>query len=339
MPERIIRLMEVCGTHTMAIAKSGLRSLLPKNVKLLSGPGCPVCVTPPEAVDLAVKLAMQPGFTICTYGDMLRVPGTVRGTGLLAARGQGASVEMVFSPMDALEKAVQHPEREVVFLGVGFETTAPGTLAAIRAARERKIPNFSVLMLLKRTPPAIRALLADSSNLIDGFICPGHVAVITGSQAFRFLPEEYGKPAVVSGFEPAEIWLSVKELLRQVQEQKPRLVNNYPAVVRAEGNRLAQELMQEMTHPADSLWRGLGRIPDSGFALQDEYAAYDACARFGLSLPDQSAPTACRCGEVLCGKMPPRECPFFGTACTPEDPLGPCMVSGEGSCAAEYKYG
>ena len=334
----MIRLMEICGTHTHAIARAGLKQLLPEGVKLLSGPGCPVCVTPPEAIDALVSLARRPHLTVCTYGDMLRVPGTSPELSLLKEKARGAHVEMVFSPMDALAMAERDPGQEYVFAGVGFETTAPGTLAAVKAARDKNVSNFSVFMLLRRIEPAVRALLADPESRIDGFLCPGHVAVIIGEKGFRFLPEEYRLPAVISGFEPADIWLSVKELLRQIREKDPRLVNTYTRAVSPEGNPLALALMEEMTRPDGALLRGLGYIEGSAYALNGEYAAWDAAIKFGISLPRQTAPTACRCGEVICGKIEPAGCPFFGKVCTPDAPLGPCMVSSEGSCAAAWTY-
>ena len=335
---RPIRLMEICGTHTHAIARAGIRQLLPDGVKLLSGPGCPVCVTPPEAIDALVLLSRLPNVTVCTYGDMLRVPGTSPDVSLLKERGKGARVEMVFSPMDALALAKTDPDRRIVFAGVGFETTAPGTLAAVRAAKEQNVSNFSVFLLLRRIEPAVRALLADPASQIDGFLCPGHVAVIVGEEGFRFLPEEYHLPAVISGFEAADIFLSVKELIRQVREQDPRLVNTYTRAVSREGNLLARQLMEEMAEPCGALWRGLGIIENSAFALKADYKDFDAAERFGIRLPESSAPTACRCGDVICGKIEPAGCPFFGKVCTPEAPLGPCMVSSEGSCAAAYAY-
>ncbi len=337
-PERPMHLMEICGTHTVSIARSGIRQLLPPDVKLISGPGCPVCVTPPEAVDQIVSLSLRPDLTVCTYGDMLRVPGSRPDISLLKAKARGARIEMVFSPMDAVRIAETHPGREIVFIGVGFETTAPGTLAAVRSAAEKDLKNFSVYLLLKRTPPAVRALLKDPAAQIDGFLCPGHVAVVIGEAGFRFLPEEYRLPAVISGFEPADIWLSLKELQRQVRENDPRLVNTYSRVVRPEGNELALRLIEEMTCCGDALWRGLGIIPDSAMRLKDSWKHFDASERFGFHPPVRLAPTACRCGEILCGKLEPAGCPFFGKACTPEQPLGPCMVSAEGSCAAAYTY-
>ena len=333
-----IRLMEVCGTHTMAIARSGIKQLLPEGVSLLSGPGCPVCVTPPEAIDVFLSLAMQPEVIITSYGDMLRVPGSVRGTSLLRCREMGADVRLVYSPMDALDIAAGNPRKEVVFLGVGFETTAPGTAAAVRCAKERGLANFSVFSLLRQVEPALRALIAAPDFSVNGFLCPGHVAVITGEEGFRFLPEEYRLPAVISGFEPEDIFRSLELLITQIREKKPRLENMYTSLVSPEGNRLAQQMIREVLTPGDALWRGLGFIPGSSLELRKEYADCDAVRRFSLTLPRSSAPSACRCGDVICGRLAPKDCPLFGRACTPEDPFGPCMVSGEGSCAAAYKY-
>ncbi len=338
MKTRPIQLMEICGTHTVSIARSGLKQLLPPDVRLLSGPGCPVCVTPPEVIDSIVELSRRPGTVICTYGDMLRVPGTRPDISLLKARSEGARAEMVFSPMDAVELAKATPEREFVFLGVGFETTAPGTLAAVREAAALSLSNFSMLMLLKKVEPAVRALLRDPEARIDGFLCPGHVAVITGAEAFRFLPEEYGLPAVIAGFEPEEIRPALEELIREARENDPRLINLYPRAVSAAGNALALRLMEEMTEAEGALWRGLGWIPDSALRLKAPWRAWDAREKYRLPEIRESAVSACRCGDVICGKTAPGECPFFGSACTPDSPLGPCMVSSEGSCGAAYAY-
>lgn len=339
MKENGIRLMEVCGTHTMAIARAGIRQLLPPDVKLLSGPGCPVCVTPPEAVDEAVRLALLPNVSICTYGDMLRVPGTSPEISLLKARGRGASVFMVFSPMDALAMAEKDPGREYVFLGVGFETTAPGTLAAVREAAAKGIANFSVFLLLRLVEPALRSLLADPDIRLNGLLCPGHVAVILGEKGFRFLPEEYHLPAVIGGFEPGELLPAINELIRQARENDPRLVNAYPRLVSRNGNAAAQAIIAEMTEPCGALWRGLGYIGESALQLKEDYAPWDASLKFDIRLPEEAAPTPCRCGDIISGKAAPRDCPFFGRGCTPDEPLGPCMVSSEGSCAAAYTYG
>ena len=338
LPPQRVRLMEVCGTHTMAIARAGLKRLLPEGVELVSGPGCPVCVTPPELMDAALELASRPGVTVASYGDMLRVPGSRRGDDLAHRRARGGSVELVYSPMDAVELAKKHPEREVVFLGVGFETTAPGTAASALAAREQGVKNYSVFTMLHLVEPALRALIGSEGFDVQGFLCPGHVAVITGAEHFRFLPGEYGLPAVVAGFEPEDILLSVYELLRMLADGKPGLVNEYSRAVSPGGNALAQEMLRRAFVPVRASWRGLGEIEASGLAFAPELSDYDAVKKLGIEIGKGAPPTACRCGEVITGRMPPEGCPLFGKMCTPEDPVGPCMVSSEGACAAAYKY-
>lgn len=338
LPKQRVRLMEVCGTHTMAIAKAGLKRLLPEDVELVSGPGCPVCVTPPELMDAALELASRPGVTVASYGDMIRVPGSKRGDDLAHRRASGGSVELVYSPMDAVELAKKHPEREVVFLGVGFETTAPGTAASVIAAREQGVKNYSVFPMFRLVEPALRALIGSEGFDVQGFLCPGHVAVVTGAEHFRFLPEEYGLPAVVAGFEPEDILLSVYELLRMLAEGRPGLVNEYKRAVSAEGNALAQEMLRRAFVPVRASWRGLGEIEASGLEFAEELAGFDAVKKFDIRPGKAQTPTACRCGEVITGRMPPEGCPLFGKICTPEDPVGPCMVSSEGACAAAYKY-
>ena len=334
-----VRIMEVCGTHTMAIAKSGLRQVLPQHIKLVSGPGCPVCVTPAAAMDQVLELSSRPEVTLTTYGDLMRVPGSVRGDDLRRRKALGADVRVVYSPMDALEIAKNEPDRQVVFLGVGFETTAPGTALAVLEAKEQGIENFSLLSLLKRTPPALRALMARDDIAIDALLCPGHVATVLGADAFGFLPEEHDLPAVVAGFETGDLLFAVYALLRQIKEGDPHLENEYTRAVSSEGNKAALTVMEQVLEPRADLWRGLGLIPDSGLALKPEFAFWDAEKRFGLTSVEQDAPTPCRCGDVICGLIEPAQCPLFGTACTPDSPTGPCMVSGEGACAAAYHYG
>ena len=334
-----VRLMEVCGTHTMAIARSGLRQILPENVKLISGPGCPVCVTPAAEIDRMLELSSRPEVTLTTYGDLMRVPGSRRGDDLRRRKALGADVRVVYSPMDALEIAVQEPHRQVVFLGVGFETTAPGTALAVLEAKERGVENFSLLSMLKRTMPALQALMARDDVALDGLICPGHVAVILGADAFTFLPEKHGLSAVVTGFEPGDLVYAVYELLRQKMAGAPELKNEYTRAVSAGGNEAALAVMEQVLEPCGALWRGLGSIPDSGLALRAEFAHWDAARRFDLPPVEKDVPTPCRCGDVICGLIEPAQCPLFGKACTPEEPTGPCMVSGEGACAAAYHYG
>ena len=336
--DRPMTLMEVCGTHTMAIARSGLKTLLPGNIRLLSGPGCPVCVTPAEAIDGVLELAMEKNVIIASYGDMLRVPGSTPGDSLLRRRALGAQVEIVYSPVDAVSLAKENPGREVVFLGVGFETTAPGTAAAVLTAQEENVKNFSVLSMLKTVEPALRTLIATEGFQVDGFLCPGHVGSIIGEVGFRFLPEEYGLPGVIAGFAPEEILLAVYHLAKQITEGSPRLENDYRRAVRPEGNPLAQAMLNRCFVPRRALWRGLGSIDNSGLALKEELAAFDAEKKLGLTAAPAAKPTACRCGDVICGRLSPEACPLFSRRCTPEDPVGPCMVSSEGACAAAYQY-
>ncbi len=333
-----VRLMEVCGTHTMSIAKAGIRQLLPEGAELLSGPGCPVCVTHQGSIDAFLDLSMQKGITIATYGDMIRVPGSRRGDNLARRRALGASVQVVYSPIDAVDYAVKHPEQEVVFLGVGFETTAPGTAAAVLNAKERGVSNFSVYSLLKRVEPALRALYAMEGFHVDGFLCPGHVGTIIGAEGFRFLPEELGIPAVVAGFEAEDILTALVHLLRQTFAGEAKLQNEYRRAVRQEGNKAAVAMIEAVLEPRDSLWRGLGMIPRSGYGFKEEFAAFDAEKKFSIVPGDNDGVPGCKCGEIMKGALHPRQCPLFGKLCTPEDPVGPCMVSSEGACAAAYKY-
>ena len=338
LPPGNVRLMEVCGTHTMAIARAGIKSLLPEGTELLSGPGCPVCVTPAAVIDAVLALSAEPGVILASYGDMLRVPGSRPGDCLQRRRALGAQVETVYSPIDAIEIAKREPAKEIVFLGVGLETTAPGTAAAVLTAREQGVMNFSVWSMLKTVEPALRALLRQENFAVQGFLCPGHVATVIGAEAFRFLPEEYGLPAVVGGFEPEDILHAVYLLLRQLAEEKPRLENAYPRAVSAQGNKLAQRVIAECFEPRRDLWRGLGEIEASGLGWREDFAAWDAEKKFDLHPGRTEGPAGCRCGEVICGRCRPENCPLFGKRCTPEDPVGPCMVSSEGACAAAYKY-
>ena len=334
-----VRLMEVCGTHTMAIARSGLRQILPENIELISGPGCPVCVTPTTQIDQFLHLSSLPGVTLATYGDLMRVPGSVGGDNLHRRKALGADVRVVYSPMDALAIADAEPERQVVFLGVGFETTAPGTALTVLEAKTQNRVNFSVLSMLKCTAPALRTLVEQEDVKIDGFLCPGHVATVLGADAFRFLAEEYGLPGVVAGFENGDLLAALAMLLNQLKESTPKMENEYTRAVSAEGNPAAQAVMEQVLEPCDDLWRGLGPIAQSGLRLREEYADYDAAKRFELCPAGEEPVSACRCGDVICGCIRPQQCPLFGAACTPEDPVGPCMVSGEGACAAAYHYG
>ncbi|MBQ0026543.1 MAG: hydrogenase formation protein HypD [Lachnospiraceae bacterium] len=333
-----VRLMEVCGTHTMSFARSGIKSLLPDNIKLLSGPGCPVCVTPDGAIDSFLELSDNPDIIIATYGDMIRVPGSKRGDNLASRRARGAHVEVVYSPIDAIDIAAKNPDKEVVFLGVGFETTAPGTGAAIGVAAERGVNNFSVLSLLKRVEPSLRALIESPDFSVNGFIVPGHVAVILGEEGFRFLSEDYNLPGVVAGFETEDITVAIEHLIAQMISGNHRIENKYERLVRPDGNPAAKTAISKFFEPCDAIWRGLGFISDSGYKIREEYASYDAAEKFNIDINRPTDEKGCCCGEVIKGAMSPTMCPLFGTACTPEDAVGPCMVSSEGACAAAYKY-
>jgi hydrogenase expression/formation protein HypD len=328
--------MEVCGTHTVAIARSGLKGLLSGAVTFLSGPGCPVCVTPPGYVDAAVALAFETGVTVATFGDMVRVPGSR--TSLEKARAEGADLRVVYSPLDAVALAEGEPGRQVVFLGVGFETTAPAVAGALHAARARGVPNFSVLPSLRTILPAMEAIASGEGRRTEGFLCPAHVSVILGADAYRPLAERHRMPCVVAGFEPLDILASLLLLLAQRKEGAWRVDNEYARAARPGGNEAARRLTAEFFTPCDAEWRGLSVLPGSGLSFRDDAGDLSAERRFRFRIPEGEERRGCRCGEVLSGKLPPSGCPLFGTACTPDEPYGPCMVSGEGACAAAYKY-
>ncbi len=333
---RPIRLMEVCGTHTVSAARSGLHSLLPEGVRLLSGPGCPVCVTPRGYVDALLDLARRPGTVIATYGDLMRVTGTAGS--LERARGAGADVRVIGSTLDALAAARAEPDRAVVLAAVGFETTTPATAAAVLAAAREGLGNFTVLTAHKLVMPALLALLADPEVRVDGFLCPGHVSVVIGPEAYLPVVRDHRKPCAVAGFEPAQILAAVLHLARQVADGRSELSNLYPEVVRPGGNPRAREVIERVFVPADSVWRALGTIPGSGLALREEYRRFDARVVHGVSESEETDPPGCRCGEVITGKCDPVDCALFGGACTPLNPVGPCMVSSEGACAAWFRY-
>lgn len=333
-----LRFMEVCGTHTVSIFQSGLASLLPASVTHLSGPGCPVCVTHDAEVAAMLDLASRDGVILATFGDLLRVPGP-DGRSLKHAQADGARVEIVYSPLDAVRLAGKNPGDSVVFAGVGFETTAPTVAASVLAARAQGLRNFSVLSLHKLVPPALRALADDPECQVEAFLLPGHVATVTGLAPFGFLAAEHGLPASVGGFAPADILLALCRMAEMRRDGKPRVINAYPRAVDDGGNPRACALMDEVFAPGDALWRGLGRIPASGLALRPGLADFDAVARFGIELAETRPIPGCRCGAVLRGRITPPACPLFGKACTPASPVGPCMVSTEGSCAAYFRYG
>lgn len=329
--------MEVCGTHTMSIYQYGIRSLLPPGVRLISGPGCPVCVTPVGYVDSAVAYARQPNTIITTFGDMLRVPGST--SSLMQERARGADIRIVYSPLDALSLAGKNPEKRVIFLGVGFETTAPTIAGTILTAASRGIENFYVLAAHKTIPIPMSILSDDPELAIDGYLCPAHVSTIIGAEAYRFLAEKHGVPCVVTGFEPADILQGVEMLVTQVVEGRSTVENQYRRFVLPDGNTKAKELLSRVFVPSDAAWRGLGVIPGSGLEIAPEFARFDALKALPVTVEEPREPEGCCCGEVLKGKIAPFDCPLFGTACTPEQPVGACMVSSEGSCAAAYKYG
>lgn len=330
-------LMEVCGTHTMAIARSGIRSLLPEGIRLISGPGCPVCVTPNRDIDTVIALARMKGVTIATFGDMVRVPGS--SASLAELRARGAAVEVVYSPLDALEIAAARSDGQVVFVGVGFETTAPAVAATIKAARDRGIGNFSVLCAHKSVPSVLEALAGDPQVAVDAFILPGHVSTIIGCEPYRFLAERHGIPGVVTGFGTLDVLQGIAMLLRQLADGRAEIENAYVRGVAWEGNPTAVACMDEVFETCDGEWRGLGTIPRSGYRIREEFAEFDVLRRFEPEVEETVEPAGCRCADVLRGVIEPIGCPLFGSACTPETPIGPCMVSSEGSCAAHHRYG
>lgn len=329
--------MEFCGGHTHAILRFGIPSLLPETVDLRSGPGCPVCVTAAADLDRAIALAEIPDVILTTFGDMIRVPGSR--TSLAEAKAGGADVRVVYSPLDALQVAHQNPDRPVVFLGVGFETTAPMVASAVLSADDDGLDNFYVFSTHKLTPPATLAILNIGEVALDGVIGPGHVTTIIGSQAWRFLPEAYGMGCAIAGFEPLDLLRAVLALVTMVEEDEPGVNNVYARSVRPEGNAAAQRAMDQVFDVVDAEWRGFGTIPASGLQVSERYGHHDARRAFSMDVPPTCEPRGCSCGAVLRGVILPSECALFGRACTPQSPVGPCMVSAEGACAAYYRYG
>jgi len=332
-----VNLMEVCGTHTMVIFKQGLKGMLPKNINLLSGPGCPVCVTSQGDMDKAIDLAKNRDVIITTFGDMLRVPGT--NSSLEEEKGNDADIRIIYSPHEALRIARENPAKKVVFLAIGFETTSPLIAASLLDARKEKIENFFIFSTHKLIPPAMEVLLKSKEVRIDGFICPGHVSVTIGSNAYRFIAQEYNVPCVITGFEPVDVLQSIFMLLKQIREKKAEVEIEYFRAVRPEGNRIAQELVFEVFEVSDVTWRGLGTIPKSGLRLRREFSDFDAEKEFRPKTKKSKENPDCACGEVLRGVRRPTECKLYRRICNPEHPYGPCMVSSEGTCAAFYKYG
>jgi hydrogenase expression/formation protein HypD len=333
---RRIQFMEVCGTHTVSIFRSGIRSMLPPNLEMISGPGCPVCVTAQRHIDAAIDVASRPGVIVATYGDMLRVPGRLGS--LEQLRADGADVRVVNSARTALRVTMQNPDRSVVLLGVGFETTAPATAAVVLDAERDGIENFTILVSHKLVLPAMCALLEAGDAPLDGFLCPGHVSVIIGASAYRPIVQRYGRPCVVAGFEPGQILKGIISLLHQVADGRSDIENVYTATVTDSGNAVALDLLRRVFVVADTPWRALGVIPQSGLELSPRYRRFDAVRRFGVVIGEDEDHPACLCGQVIQGKARPTDCPLFGNRCTPLDPVGPCMVSSEGTCAAWHKY-
>jgi hydrogenase expression/formation protein HypD len=330
-----VRFMEVCGTHTVSIFRSGIRSLLPETISLLSGPGCPVCVTAQKEIDAFIKLAQQPQTIVATFGDLIRVPGS--GSSLQREKADGADVRVVYATLDAVNMARENPDKRVVFLGVGFETTAPTVAAAILAAHQQKLDNFSVVSAHKTVPAALAALAEGRIN-IDGFLLPGHVSVIIGLDAYRPFFDAHRMPCVVAGFEPTDLLQGIAMLVDQVESKRPELENAYLRAVSPDGNPKAMAVMDEVFKMIDADWRGLGTIPASGLAIRQKYAAFDAVKVFDIRLEPTPEPKGCACGEILTGLKIPPQCFLYKTACNPMAPIGPCMVSSEGTCAAYYRY-
>jgi hydrogenase expression/formation protein HypD len=330
-----VNLMEVCGTHTVSIFRNGIRTILPQNIHLLSGPGCPVCVTPIQSIDEIIALSREKDFIITTFGDMIRVPGS--SSSLEKEKADGADIRIVYSTLDALNVARNNFGKEVVFMGVGFETTSPTIASVILKAKDEKINNFSVLCVAKIMPPAMKFLLDAEEVNIDGFISPGHVSAIIGSNPYNFIVAKYKIPCVVCGFEPLDILQTVYLLVKQIEEREAKVEIQYKRVVKPEGNKIALEKLNKVFEVVDSNWRGIGIIPKSGLEIRNEYNQYNA-RKFKVKIEETKEFAGCRCGEVLRGIIIPPECPLFRKICTPEDPKGACMVSSEGTCAAYYKY-
>lgn len=329
-------IMEVCGTHTVSIFRNGIRQLLPEQINLISGPGCPVCVTANRDIDWALAAARRPEVILATFGDMLKVPGSF--SSLQRARAEGADVRLVYSTLDALEIARANPGRQVVFFGIGFETTAPTIACSILEAAETGLSNYFVYSVHKVMPPPMRALVESGEVNIDGFLCPGHVSTIIGSEPYQFLARDHGIPCVIAGFEPLDVLQAVDMLMAMREEGRAEVAIQYRRVVRPEGNPVALEQLYRVFEPADAEWRGMGVIPGSGLAIREEYATFDAARALQVDPGPLREHAGCRCGEVLRGVIQPPQCKLYGRVCTPENPVGPCMVSSEGTCATWYQF-
>ncbi len=331
-----VQLMEVCGTHTMSIFRHGIRDVLPQTIGLLSGPGCPVCVTSQREIDTFMAYARQEDTIVATFGDLLRVPGT--DSSLQKEKAEGRDIRVVYSAIDAVKMAAEQPDKRIVFLGVGFETTAPTIAASILAARDMGLNNFHVVSAHKTVPNALEALMTSETVAISGFLLPGHVSVILGLNAYRPFFDRYQVPSVVAGFEPTDILEAVRRLVVQVENGKPQLENAYPRAVSDTGNAKARAVLDQVFEPVDAHWRGIGIIPASGLAIRASLGRFDALQQIPVEVPESREPVGCGCGEILTGAKIPPECKLYRKACTPENPVGPCMVSSEGTCAAYYRY-
>lgn len=334
--DREIRVMEVCGTHTAEFFKTGVKDVFPDGLILIDGPGCPVCVTANDYLDRAIEIGKKYNTIIVTFGDMIKVPSSYSSLGM--EKSQGMDIRVVYSPMESLEIAENNPDKEVMFLSVGFETTAPAEAVTVLEAKKKNLKNFSILVGNKMTPPAVAALLEANEVRIDGFIIPGHVSALTGVSPWNFIADKYNRPGVITGFDTAELLIGTLAIIKLVSTGENAIVNKYEAIVRQNGNERAREIMYEVFEAADANWRGLGIIPESGLVLKGEYADFDAASKLPVIPPPVKEHANCRCGELLRGLISPPECPLFGKACLPEKPVGPCMVSSEGPCSAYYKY-
>ncbi|AGK96883.1 hydrogenase formation protein HypD [Clostridium pasteurianum] len=334
--DKKINIMEVCGTHTMAIFRYGIRDILPSNINLISGPGCPVCVTPQSYIDTALELTSNKDVIIATFGDMIRVPG--KKASLMKRKAEGADIRIVYSPMDALTLAQNNPLRKIVFLSVGFETTTPMTAVTAIEARKQGVKNLFFLTAHKIVPPAMRALVDDKELNISGFLLPGHVSAVIGKEPYEFLSSEYSIPGVITGFEPLDILKGLNTLINMINNRDHNIINEYKRIVRNDGNSQAIEYLHKVFEVSDSTWRGIGTIPNSGYTFNREYEEFDAIKHFNIDYKEYDGSPGCRCGDILKGKITPLQCPLFKKACTPENPVGSCMVSSEGTCAAYYRY-
>jgi hydrogenase expression/formation protein HypD len=333
--KRPVKIMEVCGTHTMVIAKNGLKSLLPENIQLISGPGCPVCVTDQSDIEKIIHLALKTRVILATFGDMLKVPSS-KGS-LFDARAKGANIKVIYSPLDVIQIAKENNCKTIVYNAIGFETTAPLTAVLIKKLEGEKISNVAIYSSHKIVPPALKVLLKDKESQIDAFLLPGHVSIIIGTNPYEFMASVYGKPGVVAGFEPQNILEAINKILDQLIGGEPKIDNVY-GIVTKDGNKKALEAMNEVFEVKDAVWRGFGNLPASGLELKPEFAKYDAKQVFDLNFQTKPAPKGCKCGEIIQGKKTPEDCPLFGKACTPTKAIGPCMVSSEGTCSAWYRY-